>query len=67
MPIFAIGAGPLGFYSVLKLQQKGYQTVVFEKSSQVGGKVETVNFPEIHGIAELRAIIVDETSQPLTL
>jgi heterodisulfide reductase subunit A-like polyferredoxin len=37
-PVCIVGAGPAGLTVANKLQAKGYETVIFEKDPEVGGK-----------------------------
>lgn len=37
-PVCIIGAGPAGLTAANNLESKGYETVIFEKQSEVGGK-----------------------------
>ncbi|MBE7182045.1 MAG: FAD-dependent oxidoreductase [Terriglobus roseus] len=40
-PVCVVGAGPAGLTAAYTLQQKGYETVVFDKQSAVGGKCQS--------------------------
>lgn len=65
-PICIIGAGPAGLYSAISLHDLGYETVVFEKESDVGGRVRTIEiFGKEPKIVELGAVLFDPTSKPL--
>lgn len=41
-PVCVVGAGPAGLTAAAYLEKKGYETVVFEKQPQVGGKSQAV-------------------------
>jgi cation diffusion facilitator CzcD-associated flavoprotein CzcO len=40
-PVCIVGAGPAGLTVANKLQAKGFQTVIFEKDPEVGGKCQS--------------------------
>jgi flavin-dependent dehydrogenase len=40
-PVCIIGAGPAGLTVANKLQAKGYETVIFDKNPEVGGKCQS--------------------------
>jgi len=40
LPVCIVGAGPAGLTVASRLENKGYQTVVFEKQPEVGGKCQ---------------------------
>lgn len=39
-PVCIVGAGPAGLTVANRLQAKGYETVIFEKDPEVGGKCQ---------------------------
>lgn len=39
-PVCIVGAGPAGLTVANKLEAKGYETVIFEKNPEVGGKCQ---------------------------
>jgi monoamine oxidase len=39
-PVCIVGAGPAGLIAANKLESKGYQTVIFEKQPEIGGKCQ---------------------------
>jgi NADPH-dependent 2,4-dienoyl-CoA reductase/sulfur reductase-like enzyme len=39
-PVCIVGAGPAGLTVANRLQAKGYETVIFEKNPEVGGKCQ---------------------------
>ncbi|OCK73380.1 FAD/NAD(P)-binding domain-containing protein [Lepidopterella palustris CBS 459.81] len=40
-PVCIVGAGPSGLIAASELQKKGYETVIFEKQPEIGGKCQT--------------------------
>ena len=40
-PVCIIGAGPAGLTAAARLEEKGIQSVVFEKQAAVGGKCQS--------------------------
>lgn len=44
-PVCIVGAGPAGLTVANKLQAKGYETVIFEKDPEVGGKCQSYYDP----------------------
>jgi NADPH-dependent glutamate synthase beta subunit-like oxidoreductase len=39
-PVCIVGAGPSGLTVANRLEAKGYETVIFEKNPEVGGKCQ---------------------------
>jgi len=39
-PVCIVGAGPAGLTAANNLESKGYQTVIFEKQPEIGGKCQ---------------------------
>lgn len=39
-PVCIIGAGPAGLTAANRLEAKGYETVIFDKQAEVGGKCQ---------------------------
>ena len=39
-PVCIVGAGPAGLTVANRLEAKGYETVIFEKNPEVGGKCQ---------------------------
>jgi len=39
-PVCIVGAGPAGLIIANRLEAKGYETVIFEKEPEVGGKCQ---------------------------
>jgi NADPH-dependent glutamate synthase beta subunit-like oxidoreductase len=44
-PVCIVGAGPAGLTVANKLQAKGFETVIFEKDPEVGGKCQSYYDP----------------------
>lgn len=39
-PVCIVGAGPAGLTAASRLESKGYETVIFEKQPEIGGKCQ---------------------------
>lgn len=63
--IAIIGAGPSGLACALRLIEKKYQVVVFEKENKIGGQLKSL-MPEEAYLAEIRLQMGKETYQLIT-
>lgn len=62
-PVCIVGAGPAGLTIANRLEAKGYETVIFEKKPEVGGKCQAyydeLYVPDICGAREKLIVLIN--------